>query len=44
MSASEEFVEYVTDMLSPVGNIQVSRMFGDALLKVGGNQLGVLFG
>jgi DNA transformation protein and related proteins len=44
MSASEEFVLYITDTLSPVGHVQVGRMFGGALLKIDGNQLGVIFG
>lgn len=44
MSASPEFVEYVLELLAPVGNVRSSRMFGGALLKVDGRQLGVLFG
>lgn len=44
MSASPEFVEYVLELLAPIGNVQVSRMFGGALFKVGGKQLGVFFG
>jgi len=44
MSASKEFVEYVLDLLNPLGEIQTSRMFGGVLLKVAGRQLGVLFG
>jgi DNA transformation protein len=43
MSASEEFVEYVLDLLRPIDGIQTSRMFGGVLLKVDGRQLGVLF-
>jgi len=44
MSASKEFVEYVLDLLHPIGDIKISRMFGGALLKVEDRQLGVLFG
>lgn len=43
MSASNEFVEYVLDLLSPLEGITTSRMFGGVLLKVEGKQLGVLF-
>lgn len=43
MSASKEFVEYVLDLLQPLGEIKTSRMFGGVLLKVKGRQLGVLF-
>ncbi|XKT75086.1 MAG: TfoX/Sxy family protein [Patescibacteria group bacterium UBA2103] len=42
MSASEEFTQYILDLLSPLGNIEVKRMFGGALLKVSGKQLGVI--
>lgn len=44
MSASKEFVEYVLDLLRPLGEIETSRMFGGVLLKVEDRQLGVLFG
>jgi len=43
MSASQEFIEYVLDLLEPLGEIKISRMFGGVLLKVEGKQLGVLF-
>ena len=43
MSASNEFVEYVLDLLSPLEGITTSRMFGGVLLKVEDKQLGVLF-
>ena len=43
MSASKEFVEYVLDLLQPLGEIKTSRMFGGVLLNVGNKQLGVLF-
>ena len=44
MSASKEFVEYILELLEPVGEVHTSRMFGGVLLKVGDTQLGVLFG
>lgn len=44
MSASQEFAEYIVDVLQPVGVVTVSRMFGGALLKIDGEQLGVIFG
>ncbi|PCI29975.1 hypothetical protein COB55_01185 [Candidatus Wolfebacteria bacterium] len=44
MSASKEFVEYILDLLSPIDDVTTARMFGGALLKVHGKQLGVLFG
>lgn len=44
MSASKEFVEYILELLEPIGGIELSRMFGGALLKVDGKQLGVVFG
>ncbi|MFT5849885.1 MAG: DNA transformation protein [Patiriisocius sp.] len=34
--------EYIFDLLSEVGPIETKRMFGGALLKVGGTQLGVM--
>lgn len=43
MKVSEEFLEYVLDMLAPVGQVVSSRMFNGALLKVSGKQLGILF-
>lgn len=42
MSASKEFIEYVLDLLKPLGEIRTSRMFSGVLLKVGNKQLGVL--
>lgn len=42
MATSQEYIEHITDMLSPVGFIEHSRMFGGALLKVEGKQLGVI--
>lgn len=44
MSASKEFVEYILDLLEPLGGVHTSRMFGGVLLKVDDTQLGVLFG
>jgi len=42
MSTSQEFIEYITDMVAPVGHVTASRMFGGALLKVDGKQLGII--
>ncbi len=42
MSTTEEFTNYILDLLSPLGNIEVKRMFGGALLKVGNKQLGII--
>lgn len=42
MSVSKDFVEYVLDLLRPLGEIKTSRMFGGVLLKVGSRQLGML--
>jgi len=42
MSTSKEFTEYILDLLSPLGDIEVKRMFGGALLKVGNKQLGII--
>lgn len=42
MSTSNDFVEYVLELLDPIGDISVSRMFGGTLLKVDGKQLGVI--
>lgn len=42
MSTTPEYTQYVLDLLSPLGNIEVKRMFGGALLKVGNKQLGII--
>ena len=42
MSVSKDFIEYVLDLLKPLGEIKTSKMFGGVLLEVGGRQLGVL--
>ena len=44
MSASPEFVDYILDMLEPLGNITKQRMFGGAVIKSSGKQIGVIFG
>jgi DNA transformation protein len=44
MKISEEFLEYILDLLSPLGDIVTTKMFGGALLRVDGKQLGVLIG
>ena len=43
MSATEEFNEYVLELLEPLSGVTAARMFGGVLLKVDGQQLGVLF-
>lgn len=42
MSTSQEYIEYISDLLSPLGAIEIKRMFGGALLKVEDRQLGVI--
>ncbi len=42
MSISNEFIDYVTELLEPVGPVSVSRMFGGALIKVRNIQLGII--
>tara|TARA_B100000508_G_scaffold60333_1_gene47200 strand:- start:236818 stop:237150 length:333 start_codon:yes stop_codon:yes gene_type:complete len=42
MSTSKEFTNYILDLLSPLGNIEVKRMFGGVLLKVQNKQLGII--
>ena len=42
MAVSEEYLEYIKEMLEGVGNIHVRRMFGGTLLTVNGIQLGVV--
>ena len=44
MKVSDEFLEYILDMLSFVGEIDTTKMFGGVLLKVGDTQLGILIG
>lgn len=44
MSASKEYITYITDLLSSLGEITVGRMFGGALLKHKGKQLGIIMG
>jgi len=44
MSTSPEFLQYILDMLAPVGYVQTSRMFSGVLLKVERKQLGVMLG
>ena len=43
MKVSQEFLEYILDMLAPVGQVTATRMFSGVLLKVDGVQLGILF-
>jgi DNA transformation protein len=43
MSVSKEYVEYILDLLSPLGQVETSRMFSGVLLKIRGRQLGILF-
>jgi len=42
MAVSEEYLEYIKEMLEGVGNVQSRRMFGGALLTVDQKQLGVV--
>lgn len=43
MSSNEEgLLEYIIELLEPVGKVEVKRMFGSSLFKVDGVQLGVL--
>lgn len=44
MSASKEYVMHIIDLLSPLGQITAGRMFGGALLKHKGKQLGIIMG
>ncbi len=43
MSVSNEFLQYVVDMLSSIGDIKTKRMFSGVLLEIRGKQLGILF-
>ena len=43
MTISQEYTEYILDLLSPLNHVETSRMFSGVLLKVGGRQLGILF-
>ncbi|MBL4693759.1 TfoX/Sxy family protein [Candidatus Gracilibacteria bacterium] len=43
MAASQEYTDYILELLSEIQNISTHRMFGGVLLKVDGQQLGVLF-
>lgn len=43
MATSDDFLEYVLELLEPLGDIKTSRMFSSVLLKVGDRQLGILF-
>jgi len=42
MSTTSEYTSYILDLLSPLGNIEVKRMFGGVLLKVENKQLGII--
>jgi DNA transformation protein len=42
MSASPDFVTYITELISPLGRITTKRMFGGAMLSVNGQQLGII--
>ncbi|MBL1434362.1 TfoX/Sxy family protein [Candidatus Wolfebacteria bacterium] len=43
MSTKNEYVEYILDLLAPLGQVETARMFGGTLLKKDGKQLGVVF-
>lgn len=42
MAVSPEYLIYIAEMLEGIGAIQTKRMFGGALLRVDGTQLGVV--
>lgn len=42
MNTSPEYTTYILDLLSPLGDIEVKRMFGGVLLKLQGKQLGII--
>jgi DNA transformation protein len=42
MASSQEFADYIEELLGPLGNITVRRMFGGMLFKVEGKQLGMV--
>ena len=42
MPTTPEYTSYILDLLSPLGNIEVKRMFSGALLSVEGKQLGII--
>lgn len=42
MAVSEEYLAYIIEMLEGVGQLTHQRMFGGALFKVDGKQLGVV--
>ena len=42
MASSQEFSDYVEELLNPLGNITVRRMFGGMLFKIDGKQLGMI--
>ena len=44
MTTSNGFTLYVTDLLAPLGEMSVGRMFGGTLLKHRGKQLGIVMG
>ncbi len=43
MNEKNELIEYIVDLLSPIGDIQTAHMFGGTIFKHKGKQLGVLF-
>ena len=42
MPTTPEYTSYILDLLSPLGDIQVKKMFSGALLSVEGKQLGII--
>ena len=42
MAVSSEYLEYIVELLSPVGSLQTRRMFGGVLLVVEDKQLGII--
>ncbi len=42
MALSQEYAEYILDMLEPLGNLTSQKMFGGKIIKSDGNQVGVI--
>lgn len=42
MSTTDEFIEYIMDMLEPLEKLTCRRMFGGAIIKSDGVQIGVI--
>jgi len=42
MKQKNGFVEYILELLEPLGDIQVKRIFGGVILHLGNKQLGII--